>query len=125
MAERHIKEIGEQSESDKGILVQAVKSLPKVASIQIDTFWSFESPCEFRCGGHVVDKIYNGDYEPDPGCAVDDLVFQALIDADKHIGIAIYLDFHPQKEHPTGDLSNFGFLGRVFIPSSLVGFLRL
>jgi hypothetical protein len=33
LTERHIQDIGEQSESDMGILVEALKSLPKVASI--------------------------------------------------------------------------------------------
>jgi hypothetical protein len=103
VTERHITDIGEQPESDKGILVQASESLPKLASIQIDTFSFSESPRGFLCRGRVTRYTM--------AITKQTSVVQYTILSSRHsltltsTWVSQFTSTsHPQKKHPTGDL---------------------
>ena len=90
---------------NKDILVRAFKSFPNLESIHVDSFSIFQHKTGqgvLRCGADSIG---------DQGCShsvrvdrsVYDLVLQALFDADKHLSVAIHLDFpSPDGETPPG-----------------------
>lgn len=103
VTQKDIRDMDSLTESDKSILTQAFKRLPEIASIQIDRFSFFESSQSFRCGGSILDEMYDGYLEEDPDCAVYDFALQALVNAEKHTSVAICLDFpSPNGNIPPG-----------------------